>query len=351
MKINLAFAKWIKKWIIPISMVAGVAVLTTAIVLIVVLTGRCKHEKVIDPAREVTCAQTGLTEGSHCSKCGKVFVAQKETPKFNHKYNDYVFENNDSKVYTVSELKEIFGEELNDFEWAGNSGATCITPGYGILKCTGCNNSILINTLKDHNWVVKDSTASSCISKGYSNYTCTTEGCAETKIEYFGELAEHTWVVDKENSPIVEVTPGVYEGTLVYICEIDGCTATKSIEAKSIKEFRVEATCKEDGKHWYECEYIDPETGSIIKETAIVEIIEHPNNMHEYNGIEIDTYATWSISELQEVFGSNFEEDVTLASGTALFSCTSCEGLVIIADLQCEHMWVGRTCYICNKER
>ena len=39
------------------------------------------HTPVTDAAVEPTCTKTGLTEGSHCSVCGKVLVKQKTVPK------------------------------------------------------------------------------------------------------------------------------------------------------------------------------------------------------------------------------------------------------------------------------
>lgn len=39
-------------------------------------TGGEKHVTVTDPGKAATCTETGLTEGSHCSVCGEVLVAQ-----------------------------------------------------------------------------------------------------------------------------------------------------------------------------------------------------------------------------------------------------------------------------------
>ena len=42
------------------------------------------HDVVVDEAKEATCTETGLTEGSHCDRCGKVFVAQEVIPAKGH---------------------------------------------------------------------------------------------------------------------------------------------------------------------------------------------------------------------------------------------------------------------------
>ena len=46
----------------------------------------CDHNIVTDPAKAPTCTETGLTEGSHCSKCGVVFVSQTTVPAKGHSY-------------------------------------------------------------------------------------------------------------------------------------------------------------------------------------------------------------------------------------------------------------------------
>lgn len=48
------------------------------------------HVSVADQAVPATCTQTGLTEGSHCSVCGEVIVSQKETQKAEHRFTEYI---------------------------------------------------------------------------------------------------------------------------------------------------------------------------------------------------------------------------------------------------------------------
>ena len=42
------------------------------------------HSVIVDNAVEATCEATGLTEGSHCDRCGEVLVTQIEIPALNH---------------------------------------------------------------------------------------------------------------------------------------------------------------------------------------------------------------------------------------------------------------------------
>ena len=49
------------------------------------------HDKVTDNAVAATCTETGLTEGAHCSKCGKIFTAQEEIPALGHDYGEATY--------------------------------------------------------------------------------------------------------------------------------------------------------------------------------------------------------------------------------------------------------------------
>lgn len=61
-----------------------------------------EHTVVIDPAVPATGSSTGLTEGSHCSVCGEVFVAQEETPILVGYAVTYNVSNNDTYLARVN---------------------------------------------------------------------------------------------------------------------------------------------------------------------------------------------------------------------------------------------------------
>ena len=71
----------------------------------------CVHNTVKLPAVTATCTKTGLTEGSHCTKCGEVFVVQQTVDALGHSYS------------------------------STNYAATCTEGGYNLAKCSRCGKT------------------------------------------------------------------------------------------------------------------------------------------------------------------------------------------------------------------
>ncbi len=71
------------------------------------------HTTVVDEAVAPTCTKTGLTEGSHCSVCNKVLVAQKLVQATGHKYTSVV------------------------------TAPTCAEKGYTTYTCSVCGNTYI----------------------------------------------------------------------------------------------------------------------------------------------------------------------------------------------------------------
>lgn len=47
----------------------------------------CSHVVVVQPAKEATCTEAGITAGSYCSQCGEVFATQTTVPAKGHHYS------------------------------------------------------------------------------------------------------------------------------------------------------------------------------------------------------------------------------------------------------------------------
>ena len=103
------------------------------------------HEHSIANDEEIpaTCTETGLTEGSHCSVCGGVFVAQTVINALGHAYDTVTF------------------------------APTCTNVGYKELTCTRCNDVIYIDTVATiaHSYSTTI-TAPTCTNVGYTTHTC-----------------------------------------------------------------------------------------------------------------------------------------------------------------------------------
>lgn len=144
---------------------------------------------VTDNEVPATCTSTGLTEGSHCTACGKTVVAQTETPK-------------DSSNHT-----NVVTDKAVD--------PTCTDPGLTEgSHCEGCKTVIVAQQevpALDHDWKVTSSTNATCKTAGKVTSEC--QRCHETKTE--------TGVLDPTNheGPIVD------DAAVPATCTSTGLTA------------------------------------------------------------------------------------------------------------------------------
>lgn len=86
------------------------------------------HTEVIDEAVEPSCSKTGLTEGSHCSACGEVLIAQVEVGKTNHTPGAQATCTEDQVCTACGEVLETANGHVPSVE------ASCTEP----QRCTVC---------------------------------------------------------------------------------------------------------------------------------------------------------------------------------------------------------------------
>ncbi len=111
------------------------------------------HVEVIDDPIQPTCTKTGLTQGSHCSICGIVLIAQREMPATGHAwYDDYTVDSeptcidNGSKSIHCSQCDAVKNEQIIPaigHVWTENyivdKQPNCIDEGSQSIHCTQCD--------------------------------------------------------------------------------------------------------------------------------------------------------------------------------------------------------------------
>jgi len=100
------------------------------------------HTEVVDKAVAPTCTETGLTEGKHCSVCGKVIVAQETVSVLGHDYDGQpwlVDEENGKHYQTCKNGCGIRNEHVAAFgEWVNTIDPNCTDEGEAMRTCSTC---------------------------------------------------------------------------------------------------------------------------------------------------------------------------------------------------------------------
>lgn len=94
------------------------------------------------------------------------------------------------------------------------------------MGATVCLTACGKNEAPEHDHVWNDgeiTTESTCQKEGVKTYTCTVEGCGQTKTEPVGKK-EHSW----DSGEITAPAKCDAEGEKTYKCQNEGCTATKT---------------------------------------------------------------------------------------------------------------------------
>ena len=269
----------------------------------------CEHVAVTDAAVEPTCTEKGLTEGKHCSKCGKILTAQTEIDALGHD-----LENHD-------------GQEATCTEKGWKAYVTC--------KRKGCGYTTYqeIPAL-GHTEVVDDAIAPTCTEKGKTEgkhcSVCNTIIVAQTDLAALGHDIEHH---NKKDATCTEIGWDEYD-----TCKREGCGYTTYQEIPALghkysqdwsndKTYHWHAsTCGHDvvsdkGKHTFdsnwvctECAYVD--TG--------LHGVELRTNTLELDGTDI--YG--KVSNATSTF--SFINEITIADSAKYTVSTDINGLNVI---------------------
>ena len=139
------------------------------------------HEEEIIAANAPTCTASGLTEGKQCAICGEIIVAQSEIPALGHSYEAVV------------------------------TAPDCINAGYTTYTCSVCGDSYVADETEvlghSYETVV---TAPDCTNAGYTTYTCSV--CGDSYI------ADETVALGHSYEAIVHKPTCEEGGYTTYVC-------------------------------------------------------------------------------------------------------------------------------------
>ena len=159
------------------------------------------HNRETDNAIAATCTETGLTEGSHCSYCGKILVAQEVTPA-SHTYSNTVVN------------------------------PTCTAVGYTTHTCSVCEYTYNSDTVaaKGHTEVIDAAVPATCTGAGKTEgkhcSVCNTVLVAQEEVAALGHKFEkYTYNNDATTAA---------DGTETAVCE-HGCGETDTRTAAGTK--------------------------------------------------------------------------------------------------------------------
>ena len=218
------------------------------------------HKEVKDAAVEATCEKDGLTEGSHCSVCNKVLVAQNVVKALGHKEvkdaaveatceKDGLTEGSHCSVCNkvITEQKKI---PATGHAWdAGKvtKEATCEEAGVKIYTCTSCKATKTEDIKALGHKEVKDAAVEATCEKdglteGIHCSVCNKVITEQKKIPATG----HAWDTGK----VTKEATCEEAGVKTYTCTSCKATKTEDIKAlghKEVKDVAVAATCEKDG--------------------------------------------------------------------------------------------------------
>ena len=282
------------------------------------------HTPVVDAAVAATCAKTGLTEGSHCSVCNEVLVAQKVVDKIPHTLtktdakattctedgnNEYYTCSACGKVFKDADGKTVTSVEAEKIAATGHTmtktdakAATCTEDGnIAYWYCSVCNkyfsdeNGTTEITLPDtvvkahHTMTKTDAKEPTCTAEGNNAYyTCSVcgkvfkdeAGTQPTTVEAETlEKKAHTPVVDAAVAATCQKT-GLTEGSHCSVCNevlvaqkvVDKIPHTVVVDAAV--EPTYSSTGLTEGKHCSVCnEVIEKQTVIPAKSESNVTVI------------------------------------------------------------------------------
>lgn len=202
----------------------------------------CEHVAVTDAAVEPTCTEKGLTEGKHCSKCGKILKAQTEIDALGHDLENHAGQpatctEKGWKEYDTCKREGCDYSTYEEIPALGHTGGTATCTEQAV--CERCNEKYgnpLGHDLEHH-----AGQPATCTEKGWHAYdTCKRDGCTYTTYQEIDALGHDLETHNGQEATCTE------KGWKAYVtCKREGCKHTTYEEIPALGHTGGTATCTE----------------------------------------------------------------------------------------------------------
>ena len=239
------------------------------------------HDIVKDEAVAPKCAETGLTEGQHCSRCDAMTILQEVIPVTGHSYDD----DSDESCNTCGEIRDLSCKHNNVAALGEAKAPTCTESGITAgEQCTDCGEILVAQEFLaalGHTEVVDKAVEPTCSSVGYTEGShcsvCNTVFTAQETLEKLSHTPEEAV---KENDVAPNCTDAGSYDNVVYcsVCNEELSRNNVVVNALGHKEEIIlgyAATCTTKGlSNGAKCSVC----GTVIVEQTELELRPHAWN-------------------------------------------------------------------------
>ena len=242
------------------------------------------HQPETDTAVAPTCTQTGLTEGSHCTRegCGKTIVEQQVVKALGHTFENYTYNNDATCTQDGTETakcirygkggcseehtRTVEGSKLpHSFQnYVYDNNATCLQDGTETAKCRDCDATdtrTAADTALGHAPVADSAVSPTCTKTGLTAGSHCNRCLEILTAQQIVKALGHTPVTDPAVAPTCTET-GLTEGSHCGRCQVI-LVAQEIIPALGhdvVIDPAVEPLCEQsgltEGNHCARCEEI-----------------------------------------------------------------------------------------------